>query len=406
METMLVSSNPLRILVVDDNRSAADALARVLGKSGDQVEALYDGASAIERIDEAPPDVVLTDLKMEPVDGMAVLQAARAHRPPVEVIVFTAYGAVDVAVRAMRLGARDFLTKPVTVEQVASRIEQLRNRHLPAPQVLDTPFVAESPSSRALLETLQRAADVPSPVWIEGEIGSGRVFAAGTLHRMSGAEGPVVLRESRFDEPWPERGMVILPNVDDLPEDLQRQLVRSLASVPPGLRVVATASPDSRRLVHEGQLRADLYYKLSVVLVQVPPLRQRPEDVVPLFAQALARYAENYHRPQPELGSELVQRLRHHSWPGNIRELMNLAERTVVLGTDIADIEVIDRPPPGLPSLEPGFSLSNYLESVEKRILVEALRQSGGDRAQAGRLLGVERNTLRYKLNKYGLLDR
>lgn len=200
--------------------------------------------------------------------------------------------------------------------------------------------------------------------------------------------------------------MVILPNVDDLPDDLQRQLVRALAAVPPDLRVVATASPDSRRLVHEGQLRAELYYKLSVVLVQVPPLRQRIEDIVPLFAQALARYAERYHRPLPPIGRELEHRLQSHSWPGNIRELANLAERTIVLGTDAADVEVIDRPPPGLPSLEPGFSLSDYLEGVEKRILIEALRQAGGDRAQAGRLLGVERNTLRYKLNKYGLLDR
>lgn len=408
METPLDPRHPLRILVVDDNRSAADALARVLGKTGDAVEALYDGASAIERIDADPPDLVLTDLKMEPVDGIQVLQAARAHRPPVEVIVFTAYGAVDVAVRAMRMGARDFLTKPVTVEQVASRIDQLRRRDQ-APPVAGPdrpPFVAESASSRALLETLRRAADVPSPVWIEGEIGSGRVFAAETLHAFSGGHGPIAMRESRFDEPWPQEGMVILPNVDDLPEDLQRQLVRSLASVPPGLRLVATASPDSRRLVHEGQLRADLYYKLSVVVVQVPPLRQRPEDIVPLFSQALSEYAERYHRPLPTLGRELEARLRNHSWPGNIRELTNLAERTVVLGTDAAEVEVIDRPPPGLPSLEPGFSLSTYLENVERRILIEALRQSGGDRAQAGRLLGVERNTLRYKLNKYGLLDR
>ena len=116
----------LKILVVDDNRSAADALARVLGKSGDEVKALYDGWSAIQHIETDPPDVVLTDLKMEPVDGMAVLRAARSQRPPIECLVFTAFGDVSIAVEAMRLGARDFLTKPVTVEQVTERLRDIR----------------------------------------------------------------------------------------------------------------------------------------------------------------------------------------------------------------------------------------------------------------------------------------
>lgn len=406
MSTQQMEGNRrLRILVVDDNHTAADALARVLRKGGDDVDAVYDGQSAIAQLERSAPDLVLTDLKMEPVDGIAVLQAARAQRPPVEVIVFTAYGAVDVAVRAMRMGARDFLTKPITVEQVAARLEKLRVGRDVALED-DQPFVAHAPSSKQLLETLQRAAAVPSPAWIEGEIGSGRVFAAEVMHRFGDPTRPFTLRDASSDGPWPEAGTVVIPNVDDLPDDVQRSLSRELQAVPPQVRVVATAGPDGRRRVAEGALRAELYYQLSVVVVQVPPLRQRQEDILPLFEQGLKSFADRYRRPVPEVSEAVRQRLTRHMWPGNIRELRNLAERTVVLGGDAADIDITEQPAPGLPNLEPGFSLSSYLETLEKRILVEALRKSAGDRAQAGRLLGVERNTLRYKLNKYGLLDR
>lgn len=401
---------PLKVLVVDDNRSAADALARVLSKGGDEVEALYSGASAIDRIRAQRPDVVLTDLKMEPVDGMAVLTAAREHRPPVEVIVFTAFGDVNIAVEAMRLGARDFLTKPVTVEQVARRLEQIRAttpssapaRSAPDPGAVQ--FIARSPASRQLLETLRRAADVPSPVWIEGDLGAGRGHAALALHHMGDQKLPFTVRDLGRDEAWPSTGSVLLPNVDDLPDDLQRRLHRSLQHVPMGVRLIATSGPHARRLVAEGNLRPELYYALAVVVVRMPPLRERTEDILPMLDQALEMFARRYNRRRPDVSEEQARRLKRHAWPGNVRELVNLAERAVVMGNAVLDIESVTAAPAGLPTLEPGFSLPAYLESVERSILSEALRLSGGDRAQAGRVLGLERNTLRYKLNKYDLL--
>lgn len=398
----------LNILVVDDNRSAAEALAKVLRKQGDNVEACYDGESAISRIEQAPPDVVLTDLKMEPVDGLQVLKAARDQRPPIEVIVFTAYGAVDVAVRAMRLGARDFLTKPVTVDQVARRLDDLRSTPLTPddPTATDVEFIADSTAGRQLLKELRQAADVPSPVWIEGEIGSGRGHAAWTLHQFGDPESPFQTVDIARDTPWPDEGTVLLTNVDDLPDDLQRHLYRRLQHVPEKVRLLATAGPEGRRLVAEGKLRSELFYALAVVVVRCPPLRERREDVLPLLNAALDRFSKRYRRPRPEVSEAHLKRLQAHTWPGNIRELLNLAERAVVMGAEAFDLEIIDAPPAGLPKLEPGFSLSSYLDSVERQILVEALRKTSGDRAQAGRLLGVERNTLRYKLNKYGLLDR
>ena len=197
-----------------------------------------------------------------------------------------------------------------------------------------------------------------------------------------------------------------LPSVDELPDDAQRALVRSLRTLPDGVRVIATAEPDARRRIAAGELRPELYYSLAVVVVQIPPLRRRLEDVVPLFEHAMGQHARRYHRQKPELDARMIEQLQRHTWPGNIRELVNLAERMVVMGREAAQFDVVPEAAPApVPSFEAGFSLSDHLEQVERQILVEALRRAGGDRNVAGRILGVERNTLRYKLNKYGLLD-
>ncbi len=407
----------LNILVVDDNQTAAQALARVLQRAGDSVQVAFDGQSAIDALRREPPDVVLTDLKMEPVDGLAVLEAARAAEPPIDVIVFTAFGGVEVAVRAMRMGARDFLTKPVSVEQIQSRLEGLRRAAPPdpvieasapaAPPDTAADFVALAPASIAFRQQLTRAAEAMSPVWIEGEVGSGRSFATRTLHQLGRRGGALVFCDAGQITAWPERGMVGLIGVDELSDEQQRRLARQLRELPPTLRLVGIAEPGSRARVAEGTLRADLYFALAVVTVAVPPLRQRTEDIAPLFRRALAASAARYRRPVPALDDALVNRMAAYGWPGNLRELQNLAERWVIMGVDPKDIpQTAPTVLHGLPELEIGFSLSDYLESEERAILVEALRRSGGDRAAAGRLLGVERNALRYKLTKYGLADK
>jgi DNA-binding NtrC family response regulator len=403
-----VSSTSLKILVVDDNRSAADALARVLSKKGNQVETAYDGQTAITLLQTSPPpDVVLTDLKMEPVDGMAVLRAARACRPPLEVIVFTAYGAVDIAVDAMRLGARDFLTKPVTVEQVELRLKQIRPDHLhPAPTTQVIPsFIANSPSSTQLLHAIRQAAEVPSPVLVEGEIGSGRGFVAQTIHQMNKSDEPFRVWDIGRDTDWPSSGTVLLPNIDDLPDDLQRELVRNLHHVPQEVRLIATAGPDGRRNVAEGNLRPELYFSLAVVVVDVPPLRERPQDIMPLLNQAILHFSKEFGRPTPEIYAHQRDHLEQHAWPGNVREVINLGERAVVMGNNAFNIDIVNAPKTDLPNIDAGFNLATYLEGIEQKILEETLMRTHGDRNQTGKLLGVERNTLRYKLKKYGLLD-
>jgi DNA-binding NtrC family response regulator len=401
-----MNNRSLKILVVDDNRSAADALARVLSKKGHELSTAYDGASAIASLTDEPPDVVLTDLKMEPIDGMAVLRAARACRPPLEVVVFTAYGAVDIAVEAMRLGARDFLTKPVTVEQVELRLRQIQPESIEVQESPPTPaFIAESPSSKLLLASLSRAAKVPSPVLLQGEIGSGRGFAALTIHSEMEVDEPFEIWDVARRTNWPTRGTVMLPNIDDLPDDLQRKLARELHHIPPDVRIIASSGPSGQQLVAEEKLRPELYYSVAVMVIDIPPLRERKQDIIPLLRVGLNHFSAEFNRPKPEISKESELHLLQHSWPGNVRELLNLCERAVVIGRNAFDIN--SRPSStqlDSPKVEPGFCLSTYLEGVEKKILTDTLKQTGGDRNEVCRLLRVERNTLRYKLKKYGLL--
>lgn len=403
-----MSQRQLRVLVVDDNRSTADALAKMLRHQGDLVDSLYDGRSAIQHLSEHQLDVILTDLRMEPVDGLQVLAAARQADPPVEVILFTAYGDVDTAVDAMRLGARDFLTKPVPVEQVLDRLAQLRGtaKDQPSQPAVTAPkFIAKAAASKALVERLKRVADVPTPVWIEGDIGTGRGHAAAYLHHLGRDELPLFTLDPRRKDPWPDKGTVVLPGVDDLSANAQFDLMQRLSAAPRELRLIATSGPDAAQKVTEGRLRRDLYYALAVVVISVPLLRERTEDILPLMEHALELFAQRYNRPRPTLTKEHQSRLVQHAWPGNVRELMNLAERAVVMGSDSLTYQSSPAAPEGLPSLGPGFVLADHLEAVERAILVEAVRLSDGDRTHMSKLLGVERNTLRYKLKKYNLLD-
>jgi two-component system response regulator HydG len=202
----------------------------VLTSGGDTIDVAYDGERAIELLHTRRFDVVLTDLKMEPIDGIAVLREARAQRPPAEVIVFTAYGAVDVAVEAMRLGARDFLTKPVTVDQISNRLDLLRteNDDTSNPITKTEVLITQSASSNQFARQLERCATTKAPIWLEGELGTGRTFAGRQIHNYANQDKPFrILAIGRHDD-WPDEGTVLIPNIDTLPLDLQNQLLRNL----------------------------------------------------------------------------------------------------------------------------------------------------------------------------------
>ena len=313
----------LKILVVDDNRTSAQAMARILTKQGHVVTALFDGQSAIDAMRMRSFDLVFTDLKMEPVDGMEVLRAARAHQPPIEVIVFTAFGAVEHAVEAIQLGARDFLTKPISVDQILSRVRALTGEE--APTDVGTASVPQS-----LRSTLEAVASVPSPVWLQGELGSGRVEAAELLHQLGGS-GQLVLFEPGMRTP--AEGTLLFRDVDDLDEAAQAAAITALRN-PGALKLVATARPNVRERVLAGDFRSDLYFSLAVLTIEVPPLRNRSREIPALFTHALEQFCTRFGKEVPELTEAHRRQLEHHPWPANLRELRNLAERTAVLGID------------------------------------------------------------------------
>lgn len=398
----------LRILVVDDKRSAADTLARLLRRDGDDVRVAYNGDEAIDALLQAAPDVIITDLVMEPTDGMAVLEVARAQRPPIEVILMTAHGAIEIAVDAMRLGARDFLTKPVAFQQVRARLAPLRRGSPEKRPAIPSPFMQNSEISKAFYSTLTKAAIATSNVLIEGEIGSGRLHAARILHNESTSSSlPCVIRDIARDTTWPEKGTVILPNIGSLQTDLQLKLLRELNTLPSDVRLIATSNNRLLDSVAANKFNAGLYYAVAVVQLNIPPLRTRQGDIIPLMESALKTLAQRFKKPEPTLSPTHKQKLVAHNWPGNIRELFNLAERTVVLGTHNLNFGSASKPltPTAAPNLEKGFDLAKYLESIEENLLTAAMDKANGDRHKVGEMLGVARNTLRYKLRKYNLID-
>lgn len=394
------------VLVVDDNRSAADALCLVLRRHAYAAEALYDGQAALERLDAGGVDVVLTDLRMEPVDGLELLRHARGLALPPEVLVFTGYGTVEAAVEAMRLGARDFMTKPVSPQTVIERLEQLAGSG-PRVRVQD----GVSSAARALSAHMDAVSQAGAPVLIRGEPGSGRDQVARHLHVARSAGRPLAVLAHPGRAELAELGRVatvLLPNVDLLETAEQAQLVRVVNALDEvgGPRLLATAGLDWR--APGGGPGQELFYRLAVLELRVPPLRERPDDIPSLLSAWLTeRVGEDRARVLAP-SAEQLKALRLHAWPGNLRELAAVAERVAVFGADSYNIHSRPHPQPAqaLPELVEGFNLTEYLEDIERTILVRALDQAGEDRVRMSKMLGVERNTLRYKLNKYNLLPR
>lgn len=404
-----MSKVPLHVLVVDDNRTAAEAIAALLRREGHTVQACFDGVTAIQRMSAGNLDLVLTDLRMEPVDGLQVVRAARNAERPIEVIVFTAFGSVEVAVEAMRLGASDFLTKPVTAEQILHRVRALR----PHPEAALS-IVGNAASTRRMRSEAAAIARVRSTALIIGEPGSGRRHLAHWLHA-NGLEADSPLLVARPGVPIDptalhDAGTLLVPNVDSWSAESQPGLLRALEQLEAGQppRLLATASTGIELKAARGEISPELYFRLAVLLVRVPPLRERPEDLPALLSHFLSKHSTAFGKVAPQPLPAQVERLQSHAWPGNIREVANLAERAVVLGADSFDMEI--RPAaeavPPLSQLSDGFNLQQHLEEIERQLLLRAIAQTEGDRPAMSRLLGIERNTLRYKLNKYDLLER
>lgn len=435
------------ILAVDDEANVRFTISEVLEDRGHTVVSLPSASDALERLRGA--DVVLTDLRMPVMDGFELLAAVRQREPSMPVLMLTARGSERDAVRAMKLGAHDYLTKPFDGDELAIAVERAlevsslrRNARLAeAERILGTSIVGTSSALNAVVQIALRVAPRDLPVLIRGETGTGKELLGSLVHSAGPRrDGPLVRfncaaiplelaeaelfghRKGAFTGAVEGRlgyfqradgGTLVLDEIGEMPLSLQPKLLRALqdGEVQPvgatetervDVRVVACTHHDLRRAASEGTFREDLYYRLAVIELEMPPLRERREDI-PILAWAFARrYAQRFDLDAVHLEPALLAALSARRWPGNVRELENTIARLLTL-SDGGTVGTAALDEPGAPA--PTSTLRSRVAAFERETLIETLRSCRGNRSKAARLLGCSRTTLLDKLKRHGITD-
>ena len=453
-----------RVLVVDDEQGLRDMLSILLRREGYDVSLASSFTTGVEAALGAPTpfDLVLTDLMMPDGSGLDVLSRAKARSENTEVIVMTAYGDVETAIDAMKRGAYDFVTKPFATSELRAlarkalerRALATENEMLRAQVERGRPpgIVGHSAAMRRVLELVQRVADGKTTVLITGESGTGKERIARTIHELSerkdkpflvvncGAIPEELMESELFGHEKgaftgatqkqlgifraAEGGTVLLDEVGELPPQLQVKLLRVLqerkvrgvgASQETSIdvRVLAATNRNVEQDVKDGKFRQDLYYRLNVIRIELPPLRERREDIPEIAAYLLRRCAAEHKKEIVGLSPDAMRALDAYDFPGNVRELENVVERAValarasVIGLGDLPREVVGRAASPSPDLfvlpEEGCDLDQVLGEAERRLILQALERSGGVRVQAAKLLHVSLRSLRYRLQKLGV---
>lgn len=437
-----------RILVADDEPMLRGFLAEVLRRLGKEVVLVENGKEAIDRLKKEAFDLVLTDLKMPEKDGMAVLKEAKILHPSLPVIVATGHGTVEMAVEAMRQGAFHFLLKPFQPESIETLLlkleQQLRlqgeNRHW-RESFKGPELIAISPAMQKVATDLAKIAKSGAAVFITGESGTGKEVVATTIHRLSTrashpfikvncAAIPETLVESEFFGhergaftgalnrkvgrfELADQGTILLDEVTEIPLSLQPKLLRAVQeqefdrvggtkSVKVNVRLIAASNRNMNEAIAAKVFREDLYYRLNVIPIHLPPLRHRIEDILPLAESFLRKFCAENHKPLKILAETAQKKLLAYHWPGNVRELANIIERTVVMDFSHeiqADHLYLDATSP-IPQKSSG---SRTLHEVEKQHILETFRAQGENRGKTAAILGISVRTLRNKLHEYGV---
>jgi DNA-binding NtrC family response regulator len=443
-----------RVLVVEDEAYVRDSLVEILQARGYDVEGTPSVAEALARLARAPVDIVLTDLRMPDADGLELVRRVQASTAEVPVVVLTGHGTVASAVECLKAGASEYILKPADPEALdvalqkalAARALRREVRYLRGTVGETVAPLGESPAWRRVLAMVEAAAPSEATVLLLGESGTGKELLARLLHRRSPrSSGPFVRvncaavplemweseffghRKGSFTGATTDRdgrfqlahgGTLLLDEVGAMPAAGQAKLLRviqdgefdRLGDEQPSrvdVRVVAATNSDLQGEVAEGRFRADLYHRLDVVRIAVPPLRERLEDIDLLARRFADEIAARLGRTAPPLGPETLARFRAYSWPGNVRELRNVIERALILDPE-GGLEALDLVPAGAlappaPGREGDLNLRAALGRLEREMLLEALRTAGGVRKEAARRLGVDPRNLAYYLRKHGL---
>ncbi|SJM93888.1 sigma-54-dependent transcriptional regulator [Crenothrix polyspora] len=450
------------VLVADDEKNGRRLLEILLSQLGFQVSTAADGAEALDIIRKTSIDLLITDLSMPKMDGLALLAALRAEKYDLPVIIVTAYGTVESAVAAMKLGAFDFIVRPLDIEQVEMVVRHaldscwLKRENRFLRDQLDKKgwgeFIGQSTVMHDVYNLIQQVASTKASVFISGETGTGKELVARAIHRHSGRTGlfvtincaaiPASILESelfgyvrgaftgadkdrigKFE--FAHQGTVFLDEVTEIPLEIQAKLLRVLQentierlgsnrSSQIDIRIIAATNRDPRVAVEQGYLREDVYYRLNVVNINLPPLRDRQEDTLLLAHEFIKKYCLQSGYPVMTLSTAACELLTAYSWPGNVRELENVMERAVVINqSGRIDEEHLPREMTRLESplqLLPGQfddavqscdNLEDCVTNLEISMINKALCNAEGSKAQAARSLKISERTLWYKLKKY-----
>ena len=446
------------ILVVDDDLAHRTMLRTLLASWGYEVSEADDGRAAIEAVHGQPFDLVLMDIRMIHVSGIEALEEIKAFNPAIPVILMTAYASVETAVEALKKGAYDYLTKPLDFDELKLAIGRaMEHSHLKEENRLlreslglkfdHRNLIGRSAVMTRLLETVAQVAPSEATVLITGESGTGKEVIAGAIHYNSPRrEGPFIKincaaipetlleselfghekgsftgadrrREGKFRQA--DGGSIFLDEVSEMSLAMQVRLLRVLQEreitrvggeevIRVNVRVITATNRDLPAAIEAGRFRKDLFYRLNVVTLHVPPLRERKDDIPPLAEHFLKMFAEKNRKRVRGFTPQAMDRLLRYDWPGNVRELMNTVERGVVL-TRSEYIDEGELTPVLLKQHEeetvlPGEVPTASLEALEKATILKTLEQTGGNKSEAARRLGITRRTLHQKLKKYGMM--
>jgi len=454
-----------QILVVDDERSMREMLEIFLGREGYEVAGHSSASDALEALDKDPDfDLIITDINMPGLTGLDLLKSVGQLGKDIPVIMITAYGSPDSAVEAMKLGAVDYITKPFRIEEVKARISaaverrKLAEENVELHRLLDRQFgfeniVGKSSGMQKVFETIRRVGPMDSTVVISGASGTGKELIAKALHQHAGGRKGLFVsvncgalvetlleselfghRKGSFTGADSDRrglfetatgGTLFLDEITETSSNLQVKLLRAIQErevvpvggttpIPVDVRIIAATNRDLAQEVRAGRFREDLYYRLNVIHIQIPPLKERSEDVPLLVEHFLGRLEERQGKTLSAVAPEVMKRLMEYDYPGNVRELENIVERAVALAegevftVDLLPESVLQAPAVRVPvvqTLTEGRDLDSLLGDYEKRLIESALEQTGGNRTRAAEVLGVSFRSLRYRLKKYGWAD-
>ncbi len=447
------------ILIIDDEQAQRDILEGYLKKQGYRIFTASSGKDGIELATKEQIDIILSDYKMPDKTGLEVLEDVKKINPEICFVIMTAYGTIENAVKAMRLGAYDYLSKPVDLEELDLMLQKIiENINLKSEvlalrqQLIDKykldSFLSSSPRMQEVLSIAYRASESKATVLITGESGTGKEVLARSIHYLSPRKDkafvavnipalPETLLESelfghekgaftgadktrigRFE--LANKGTIFLDEVGDIPMSVQVKLLRVLQehkierlgsgeSIDVDVRVIAATHQNLEVKIKEGTFREDLFYRLNVIPIHIPPLRERKEDITPLIEHFLKKYAAENEKPNIEISKEAVDLLIKYNYPGNVRELENIIERAIVLSRQ--NIITVNDLPANVrgyksekdPVLSENATLTEQVEALEKRLIYDALMKAKGNQSQAGRILGITERNLRYKMQKYGI---